>query len=257
MSPATFQPLSDVSRMTHVPPQNHVIDPVLVPLPSSQDDDLSVPAVIAQSQGHVASPNTVGACCPDKDSTCGSKSKVSKSKDKENVGMSKLKKHPHDVIDLDDEDKAKARHGCPHGVGNYSCSDMNALLDFVEEELPLGQCGWQSVAAKFNKWAVKYGQPEWKLTSLKMKYKQLVKTPKPTGTGVCPLEVLQAHHIDDLVNEQAGTHELNDSEYDNIIEIANKPDSSDNDKNNTIPECHHTAVAHSAHMDTPSTHHNA
>ncbi|KAI5991705.1 hypothetical protein F5J12DRAFT_727258, partial [Pisolithus orientalis] len=87
------------------------------------------------------------------------------------------------------------------GAGNYTMSDMNMLLDCIEEELPLGQQGWQVVATKFNKWASKNGYPDCKVSSLETKYKQLVKTPKPTSTGVCPPEILWAHHIDDLFNE--------------------------------------------------------
>ena len=41
-----------------------------------------------------------------------------------------------------------------------------------------------------------------------------MKTTKPTGTGVCPPEVKRAHHIDELINERAGTCELADSDFD-------------------------------------------
>ncbi|KAI6033762.1 hypothetical protein BKA83DRAFT_4121136 [Pisolithus microcarpus] len=99
------------------------------------------------------------------------------------ASVPKSKKQHCDAIDLKDEDEMKVRQGHPQGAGNYSSSDINALLDYVEEDLPLGQRGWQSVTTKFNKWA-------------------LIKTPKPTGTGICPPDVLQAHHIDDLINEQ-------------------------------------------------------
>ncbi|KIN98831.1 hypothetical protein M404DRAFT_76447, partial [Pisolithus tinctorius Marx 270] len=116
-------------------------------------------------------------------------------------------------IDLDDEEETKVKCGWPQGAGNHSIGDMNVLLEYVEEELPLGQQGWQVVTAKFNKWASQHGWPDQKTMSLETKFKQLVRTPKPTGTGVCPPEVLQAHHVDDLINEQAGTHELNDSDF--------------------------------------------
>ncbi|KAL4080896.1 hypothetical protein J3A83DRAFT_4184835 [Scleroderma citrinum] len=123
-----------------------------------------------------------------------------KGKEKENVGITKTQKWPlADVIDLDNEDEMKMKHGCPPGSGNYSASDVNALLDYVEEELPLGQCGWQVVTTNFNKWATKHGWPDQKLASLEMKYKQLVKTPKPTGTGVCPPEVFSGDNNDKVM----------------------------------------------------------
>lgn len=173
MSPATFQNPPDVGGTSHLPPPDHVIDPALVVLPASRDDDLIVPAAISQSQGRAASPKIAGARRPGKGGTSGGKSKVSKGKEKENVGVMKSKKRARDVIDLDDEDETKTRRGRPQGAGNYSSSDVNALLDCVEEELPLGQRGWQSVAAKFNKWAVKHSRPERKLSSLETKYKQV------------------------------------------------------------------------------------
>ncbi|KAI6114706.1 hypothetical protein EDD17DRAFT_1898938 [Pisolithus thermaeus] len=218
--------------------------PALVPLPSSsQDADLIVPAVILQSQGQAASPKVAGACCPGKEKTGrGTNGRVlSKGNRKENAGALMSKKQGCDVVDLNDEDEMKVRQGCPQGAGNYSSSDMNVLLDYVEEELLLGQRGWQSVTTKFNKWAVKYGRPERKVPSLEMKYKQLIKTPKPTGTGVCPPKVLWAHHIDDLINEQA----------------ADKLGASDDDNTNPPPEPCHTSVAQSACAGTPPTCHNA
>jgi len=134
MSPATFQ---------HPPPP--IIDPALVPLPSDRDDNLIVASSIAQSQGRAASPKIAGSHCPGKGATASSsvnKSRVSKGKEKENIGVQRSKKWQQDVIDLDDEEETKAKHGQPQGAGNYSVSDMTALLDYVEEELPLGQRGW-------------------------------------------------------------------------------------------------------------------
>lgn len=85
---------------------------------------------------------------------------------------------------------------------------------------------------------------------------QLVRTPKPTGTGVCPPEVMRAHHIDDLVNERAGTRELNDSDFEDVAE---KPDSSDEDKDDVKPDAStsHTAVARATRTEAPSTRRNA
>jgi hypothetical protein len=41
-----------------------------------------------------------------------------------------------------------------------------------------------------------------------------VKTTKPTGDGVCPAEVSRAHEIDHLINERAGTRDVNDTDLD-------------------------------------------
>lgn len=76
---------------------------------------------------------------------------------------------------------------------------------------------------------------------------------------MCPPEVLRAHHIDDLINERAGTCELNDSDFDDDVERAEKVDDSDDNKDDTNlpPEPSHTAVARSARMDAPPTRRNA
>ncbi|KAG1828588.1 hypothetical protein DFJ58DRAFT_849021 [Suillus subalutaceus] len=65
-------------------------------------------------------------------------------------------------------------------------ADVNALLDMVQDELPLGQHGWQTVHLKYSQWAKVNHRPSRKITSLETKYKQLVKTTKPIGDGVCP-----------------------------------------------------------------------
>ena len=137
---------------------------------------------------------------------------------------------------------------------------MNTLLDCVEEELPLGQRGWLAVTTKFNKWASKNSHPEWKVSSLETKFKQvrlainvifasysipqLVKMLKPTGTGVCPPKISRAHEIDELINERAGTRNLDDSKYD---EAVNKSDGSTDEE---LPS-RLTAIARSQHMEAP------
>ncbi|KAI6140192.1 hypothetical protein BKA82DRAFT_11198 [Pisolithus tinctorius] len=160
LSPATFSHQQATGGMH---PPNLPFEPALIPLPPSLDKDLLVPHVIAEAQGQVPFPKVVGACCPG----ATTKNKGSKSGDKENKQSMKSKKHICDITDLDDDNELpKAKQGHPQGAGNYTMSDMNMLLDCVEKELPLDH----------------------KVSSLETKYKQLVKTPKPTGTvGTCNL----------------------------------------------------------------------
>ncbi|KAI6046651.1 hypothetical protein EDC04DRAFT_2597786 [Pisolithus marmoratus] len=195
-------------------------NPTLVPLPHSCDDDLCVLHIIAEAQGQVPSPKVAGAHHPRKDGLAAAKSKRLKSKDKENSVSMKSKKHMRDIIDLDDDELPKAKWGHPQGAGNYTTSDTNALLDCVEEELPL-------VMVNFNKWASKNAHPERKMSSLETKFKQLIKTLKPTGMGVCPPEISHAHQIDELINEWAGTCNLDDSEFDKVAENASKLDTTE------------------------------
>ena len=47
---------------------------------------------------------------------------------------------------------------------------------------------------------------------------QLVRVSKPTGNAECPPQVERAHQIDWLINEKAGTWELDNSEIIDAIE---------------------------------------
>lgn len=70
-----------------------------------------------------------------------------------------------------------------------------------------------------------------------------MKTTKPTGNGVCPPNVTRAHEIDALINERAGTHDLNDSDFD--------ADNSHDDLRNITPPIEHTAVTRATRTDAP------
>ena len=82
-----------------------------------------------------------------------------------------------------------------------------------------------------------------------------MKTPKPTGDGVCPPEVTHAHHIDDLINERAGTQDLNDSDFDDPNADGKSHNWSD-EEDDLKPE-HRTAVARSLRTEAPPTRRNA
>ncbi|KAG0694988.1 hypothetical protein DFH29DRAFT_1005855 [Suillus ampliporus] len=148
----------------------------------------------------------------------------------------------HAVEDDEDDLRAGVKRGWPYGSNNYSPGDIQVLLDFVEDECPLGQKGWQAIHLKYSEWASSHGRPH-KAMSLETKFKQLVKTTKPTGGGVYPPDVTRAHHIDALINECAGTRDLNDSDLD--------ADDSHDDSRNVTPPIEHTAVTHATHTDAP------
>lgn len=72
-----------------------------------------------------------------------------------------------------------------------------------------------------------------------------MKTPKPTGDGVCPPAVKRAKQIDELINERAGTRDLNDTDFD--ANDSHSATSEPDDPDNASPPIQHTAVARSAH----------
>lgn len=77
----------------------------------------------------------------------------------------------------DDEGGTRIKRGRPSGSNNYTTADTKALLDFVENELPLGQRGWQAVHAKFSEWAKELGRLVRKASSLETKFKQVRSQP--------------------------------------------------------------------------------
>ncbi|KAG1734934.1 uncharacterized protein EDB91DRAFT_1083938 [Suillus paluster] len=172
----------------------NMINPELVPLPHSDDMDLIDPASIAEACGYTPATKTAGAHRK-------AKAARGKDKEKENVGYPNPKKRSREDRDEDDD-------------------------------LPLSQHGWQTVHVKFGQWAKVNRWPERKLTSLETKFKQLVKTMKPTGDGTR-----------DLHNTDYNTIEDDDSHSVNSDQIQDERAS---------PPIQHTAIARS----TPSTQRN-
>jgi hypothetical protein len=65
------------------------------------------------------------------------------------------------------------KRGHMHGTLNYSPDDMEALLDILEDYLPLGVNAWSACADMFNKWAVDSDRPIQTAKSLELKFKQV------------------------------------------------------------------------------------
>jgi len=85
-----------------------------------------------------------------------------------------------------------------------------------------------------------------------------VKTTKPTGDGVCPPEVTRAHQIDGLINERAGTRDLNDTDFDTNDDDSAVMSDHDDPENTSPPGVQHTAVARSTpRTEAPATRRNA
>ncbi|KAG2085579.1 uncharacterized protein F5147DRAFT_553276, partial [Suillus discolor] len=224
-----------------------------LPLPDSPDLDLSDAVTIAEARGHTLAAKTAG-------SHHQVKGPRGKGKANQNIASANSKKHSRE--DTEDDDEVHARRGRPQGSNNYTSSDVKVLLDMVCQELPLSQHGWQAVHVKFGQWAKANGRPECKVTSLETKFKQLVKTTKPTGDSVCPPEVTCAHCIDQLINERAGTRDLDDMDFDDIEDNDGNhsvvSDQFQDELDHTSPLIQHTALACStARTEAPISRRNA
>ncbi|KAG2111028.1 hypothetical protein BD769DRAFT_1674438 [Suillus cothurnatus] len=66
-------------------------------------------------------------------------------------------KRAHAAEGNEDDPRAGAKRGWPSGSSNYSPADIQVLLDFVEDESPLGQKGWQMIHLKYSEWARSQG----------------------------------------------------------------------------------------------------
>ncbi|KIY47574.1 hypothetical protein FISHEDRAFT_27910, partial [Fistulina hepatica ATCC 64428] len=108
------------------------------------------------------------------------------------------------------------RRGRSAGAPNYSADDKEALLDCVEQLLPVGAKGWEQLAVEFNVWAVENGRPERLTKSLEAKFKAWLRTTKPTGDADCPPEIERAHELEYLINSKAETRDLDDDEDEDI-----------------------------------------
>ncbi|KAF9642068.1 hypothetical protein BDM02DRAFT_3193972 [Thelephora ganbajun] len=116
--------------------------------------------------------------------------------------------------------------GRTRGAANYCPREVEVLLDLVEDELPVGAKGWNTVGTKFREWTITTGRPARTDRSLEAKYKQLVRTPKPTGDGECPPEIECAHELNDRIQAKVSCCDLGDDE---IADFKDGTDDSDNE----------------------------
>ena len=63
--------------------------------------------------------------------------------------------------------------GRTRGATNCCPREIEVLLDFVEEELPVGAKGWNTVGTRFREWAAISEYPARTDCSLEAKYKQV------------------------------------------------------------------------------------
>ena len=132
----------------------------MVPVPETQDDDLSDGSTVAKALGIVPAKKTAGSRCADKG--------------KQSADPTHKCKHDSDSECVEETSKGSKR-GHSSGAGNYLAEDITALLDFVEQELSLGQRGWNKVHHQFLRWAHSRGHPAHAVKSLETKYKQVSK----------------------------------------------------------------------------------
>ncbi|GAW10473.1 protein [Lentinula edodes] len=188
------------------------VNPASAPLPDDDEDDFPPPSKILSEIARAAT--KVGGACHS----------VSK-------GKGKAKATP----DVDDDDttsqkrKRGSQKGRTSGSSNYTDEDLGILFEILRRNLPLGQRAWSRCADEFNEQAEQQGRPTRLAKSLELKYKQLVKTTKPTGDAELPRNVEDALEIEEMMNDKAGTRDLDDSD---IGDFDDNDSDSESDKEN-------------------------
>ncbi|KAJ7715049.1 hypothetical protein B0H16DRAFT_1701866 [Mycena metata] len=104
--------------------------------------------------------------------------------------------------DSDSDDVPAAKYpGHTKGSSNFNEADTTYTLDLVEKKT---SDGCKGVEAK------KSNRPTRDEKSLQAKYKGLLRSKKPTGSGRCPPEIKHALRIEQLISKRAGTREVSD-----------------------------------------------
>ncbi|CAA7260817.1 unnamed protein product [Cyclocybe aegerita] len=178
------------------PSRQPAIDPALLPLPEDDDDDFPPAHKLLPKIAKPAS-KVAGSRRP-----APSKGK-GKQKADTPATVSKRKAAGH----ADNEPAAKRvkRGGRIAGAVNYNDDDIDQLLDLLEDHLPTGGYGWNTVGAAYNEWANSCGRPERTVKSLELKYKQ------------------------SLINSKAETRDLDDSEIVDVVELSSGSEDEDED----------------------------
>jgi hypothetical protein len=95
-------------------------------------------------------------------------SKDAKAKGKQVANSRGLKRQR--ATETDSRGPAKKAKGRANGSANYTEEDLHAMLDALEEKLPLGGIVWEEVAVIFNLWAEENERPGRNADSLKRKF---------------------------------------------------------------------------------------
>ncbi|TFY79504.1 hypothetical protein EWM64_g4507 [Hericium alpestre] len=149
--------------------------------------------------------------------------------------------------DSDGNELRPHKHGRRKGVSNYANDEVNVLLDLIENCLSTGQKGWKVIGCHHREWAIERRLAGHSDKSLENKYKQLLRTTKPTSNAVCPPDVERAHKLESHINDKVSSRELNDSD---LTDHAHDTDNSDVTSNDE-PRAKKKSIVHAVKTEQP------
>ncbi|KAH7919022.1 hypothetical protein BV22DRAFT_1051344 [Leucogyrophana mollusca] len=214
-----------------------VTDPMLLPLLKNSDDDFPPVSTLLERVAKPAN-KVAGSQCPAL-STVDPKGKGKARADNSEVSV------PH---------KRKTSSTSVEPDVKKNTDDLDGLLNILEELLPIGGKAWATVEDSFSEWAHEHNRPTRSAGSLGARYRQLVRTMKPTGNAECPPHIERVHHFKYLMNKYAGTRDLDDNDIADIADDTIVISSNDDDNDCTkAPKAPKTPVPVSSKAPTVKT----
>ncbi|KAF8799739.1 hypothetical protein BYT27DRAFT_7263598 [Phlegmacium glaucopus] len=229
----SFYPLSGPGHPQgdHIPyartlprPLIHNQNPHHIPLPTPSDNNLTHGAVITEA---ISRSPVVKVAEYHHPKSCKTLVQPSNSQGKAKCKQVEISGNSSstNTEDSDSPPKKQSTHGGRRtGAGNYQEQEIQALLKYTQKLLPIGQWGW----------------------------KKLIKTKKPTEDEKHPQSVTHAKAIDKMINERAGTWNVNDSEFEDD-EARRGVLSSVEETHKSKPKIH-TAIASYDRSEAPQAH---
>ena len=119
---------------------------------------------------------------------------------------------PHIQGQRGQSNQKKRGGGRAPGSQGYSAADCTALVAAVKKILPLGSQEWSKVQDIYNCYASENHRMTREADPLKIKFRNLVDSKKPTGETICPPWIREAKLVDLSIRERAFHNALVDQE---------------------------------------------
>ncbi|KZT57257.1 hypothetical protein CALCODRAFT_483332 [Calocera cornea HHB12733] len=108
--------------------------------------------------------------------------------------------------------KKTPKGGRGSGVRNFSMAELQELIELIESHRPIGSDGWEAVMAGMQTYWASEGMDARTPESLRRKFAELARKPKPTGDGEMPDLIRRAKDVDREIQNDVHMGNLQDDE---------------------------------------------